>query len=167
MLRRPPVFGLVLAIALLALNVVTFNVTAQKKTGPAVVYAPPTVTLAANPSLLSSCPGDRNASTIVQLDARAFCPAGTPIKYTWQTNAGRIQGNGPTASWDLAGLRPGYYKAKVVIDTGSGTEECEAFASTTVLVRCTPPPPPVCPNVSIICPDRIAVDQPITFTATF
>ncbi len=162
--RHHYLFTLLLPIALLALNIVAFNVTAQKKNVVPVVYTPGTISLAASPTVVSACAGDVAPTTLVRLDASG---ADGATRYVWEANAGRIQGSGPRATWDVAGLKPGYYKAKVLIESGTGTELCEAFATTTVLVTCTPPPPPVCPNVSIICPDNVAVDQPITFTANF
>jgi hypothetical protein len=99
----------------------------------------------------------------VQLNARAT--SDYPIRYRWTTNVGRITGDGATVSWDLSGVQPGYYKAYVDIDTGSGDEACQAFSSTAVVVNRCPPPPPVCPNVSIICPERGEVGQPLTFSS--
>jgi hypothetical protein len=165
--RHHILFALLLPLSMLALNFVTLDVDAQKKNTTPIVYTPPTVTLSASPTLITACADDTGSGTIVRLDAGGT--TGTAAKYSWTANAGRIEGNGPTATWNLAGLRPGYYKAKVVVDTGTGTELCEAFASTTVLVRCTPPPPPqpVCPNVTISCPDHVEIDQPITFSASF
>ena len=40
-----------------------------------------------------------------------------------------------------------------------------AFTSVPVVVRECAPPRPVCPNVSIYCPDTVTLGQPVTFTA--
>ena len=124
-------------------------------------YSPPIVTLTSDPSLINACEGD---AATVQLIAKATSPSGNPIRYSWKVAEGRIDGDGPTVTWNLTGVRPGQYKAFLVINTGTGDEECEVFANTIVAVRCTPKP--TCPNVSLICPDRIEAGQPVTFAST-
>jgi len=102
---------------------------------------------------------------LVHLNANATCPGGGPIGYSWSASAGRIDGNGPTVTWDLSGVSPGYYKAFVDIDYGSGKELCQAFSSTTVLVnKCSPRP--LCPNTVISCPDNPVAGEPLDFSAT-
>ena len=49
------------------------------------------------------------------------------------------------------------------IETGDSDGECNAFSSTSVIVKPCPPPRPTCPNVEIICPTDIVIDQPLTF----
>ncbi|HEX7297014.1 MAG TPA: hypothetical protein VF251_14765, partial [Pyrinomonadaceae bacterium] len=66
--------------------------------------------------------------------------------------------------WDLAGVPPGYYKALVEIEMGNTDNECQAFSSTNVLINSCPPKP-VCPHVQIICPQNVALDQPLTFSS--
>ena len=129
------------------------------------IYAPPTVSLAADQTVISTCEGDARAA-VVGLNAKAISPSGNPIRYNWSTSAGRLDGTGADVTWDLSGVRPGYYKAFLAINSGGGDEACEAFSSVAVLVKCPPPPPPVCPNVYITCPDRVAVNQPVTFTSS-
>jgi hypothetical protein len=121
------------------------------------VYTPPSLQLSATPAVLTACAGE---TARVTLDARATFSSGTP-RYRWSASGGRIEGDGATASWDLSGLQPGYYKAFVDVDC-SPTVECSAFTSTTVLLKCAPP---VCPSILISCPDRITPNQPITFSA--
>lgn len=125
-------------------------------------FTPPNLNLIAEPNVVQVCEG--SGAAIVHLNARAT--SNYPISYRWTTNGGRIQGDGDNVTWDLSGLQPGYYKAYVDIDTGSGDEACQAFASTAVLVKRCPPPQPVCPNVAIECPDRVVVDEPLTFRST-
>ncbi len=38
-----------------------------------------------------------------------------PLHYTWTAVDGRVAGQGPTASWDLAGVKPGVYTATVQV----------------------------------------------------
>ena len=136
---------------------------AQRTRTETVVYAPPTVTLTTDRSVIRACEGESIGASLVQLSAKATSPGGNPIRYRWTTIGGRIVGDGPTVTWDLSGVKPGYYKAFLEINTGSDDEACQAFSSTTLLVEC---PAPVCPNVLIICPEKTAVNQPLTFSAT-
>ncbi len=157
--------ALLLPIALVGLFAFAASALAQKTIKETVAFTPPNLSLAAEPSVITVCEGAGPA--IVQLNARAT--SNYPIRYRWTANAGRIEGDAAAVTWDLSGARPGYYKAYVDIDTGSGDEACQAFSSITVLVnRCPPPPPPppVCPNVGIICPDRVDTNEPVTFTST-
>lgn len=154
----------VLPIALVSMHLLSSEVSAQKAR-ETVAYSPPTLSLAAEPSVITVCEGQA-APTLVNLNANAVSPNGYPIRYQWRASAGRIQGNGANVTWDLSGVSPGYYKAYVDIDTGSGDELCEAFSSTTVRVNRCPPPSPVCPTVRISCPDNPIAGQPLDFTAT-
>ena len=107
-------------------------------------YAPPILTLTSDPSLINACEGD---AATVQLVAKASSPNGNPIRYSWKVAEGRIDGEGPTVTWNLTGVRPGQHKAYLVINTGNGDEECEVFANTIVSVRCTPNQPVLtCPS---------------------
>lgn len=154
--------ALLLPIALVGLIALAPSAFAQKTRKETAVFTPPNLSVAAEPRVITVCEGAGPA--IVQLNARAT--SNYPIRYRWTTTAGRIEGDGASVTWDLSGVRPGYYKANVDIDTGSGDEACEAFSSTTVLVNRCPPPQPVCPNVGIICPDQVALNEPVTFTST-
>lgn len=153
-----------LSLALVGLTVSASEAFGQRAR-ETFTYAPPSLSLAADQAVINACEGDA-AGSLVRLNAKATSPNGNPIRYRWTTSAGTVNGDGPAVSWDLSGARPGYYKAFLTIDTGSGDEACEAYSSIAVLVRCPPPPPPVCPNVSVTCPDRVEVDQPVTFTSS-
>ena len=154
--------GLFLPIALVGFFALATAASAQKVRVEAREFTPPNLSLLAEPRVITVCEG--SAPAIVQLNARATSTY--PINYRWTSNAGRIEGDGATVNWDVSGLQPGYYKAYVDIDTGSGDEACQAFASTSVLVNRCPPPPPTCPNVAIECPDRVVVGEPLTFRST-
>ncbi len=154
--------GLFLPVVLVGIFALSTSAIAQKKV--VIVdrsFTPPNLSLAADPQVITVCEGAGPA--IVQLNARAT--SDYPIRYRWTTSGGRITGDGAAVSWDLSGLQPGYYKAYVDIDTGSGDEACQAFSSTAVLVNRCPPPPPVCPNVSIICPEKAELGQVLTFSS--
>ncbi len=151
--------GYLLPIALAAFFL-PVDASAQKTKQTTTVYGPQSLSITSDTSVVSACAG---GSTQVRLSARASSPGGYPIRYRWTTSAGRINGEGPAVSWDLAGLAPGVYKAFIDIETGN-VEECQAFTSTTVVVKPCPPVRPVCPNVEIICPTNIVIDQPLTFS---
>lgn len=161
--HEPRRIGLFLLIALVGLFAFATAASAQKKVRvEAREFTPPNLSLLAEPRVVTVCEGSGPA--IVHLNARAT--SNYPISYRWTSNGGRISGDGATVTWDLSGLQPGYYKAYVDIDTGSGDEACQAFASTAVLVNRCPPPPPKCPNVAIECPDRVVVNEPLTFRSS-
>jgi hypothetical protein len=165
MLRYDRRTALILPIALVGLiALASSSALAQKSRKEVVAYTPPNLSLTAEPRVITVCEGAGPA--LVQLNARAT--SNNPIRYRWTTNGGRIEGNGQTVTWDLSGVAPGYYKANVDIDTGTGDAACEAFSSTSVLVNRCPPPQrqPVCPNVGVICPERVELNEPVTFTST-
>jgi len=169
MLRHErPVIQFFLPVLLVSMLALASVAVAQKVRRETVAYTPPNLSLVAEPAVITVCPSEGQAApSVVHLDARVT--SNSPIRYRWTTNAGRINGDGPTVTWDVSGLQPGYYKAYVDIDTGSGDSACQAFTSTTVLVnRCPPPPPPppTCPNVGIVCPDRVVLGEPLTFSST-
>jgi hypothetical protein len=157
--KQSRLFGYLLPIALAAVFLPA-QASAQKL--EIVYYGPPTLSLSSDTSVVSAC---SNNLAQVKLNARASSSAGHPIRYRWSTSAGRINGNGPSAVWDLLGLAPGVYKAYIDIETGSIDDECNVFSSATVVVKDCPPVRPACPNVEIICPTNIAIDQPLTFTS--
>src|SRR5205809_3319334 len=120
----------------------------QKVKAETFDYSPPTLNVTADQSVIRLCEGDNNGA-LVRLNAVATSPDGQPIRYHWTSEVGRIEGVGPTVTWDLAGVKPGYHKAFVEIDTGSTDRLCQAYSSTTILVECWPRQPLVCPNVAI------------------
>jgi hypothetical protein len=163
--RRRVFTGLLFPLILLGVNLSASKAYAQRVRTEPIVYTAPTLDLITDQSVIKSCLGDAT-SALVRLNARATSSDGHPIVYRWTSPVGRIVGDGPAATWDLSGLRPGYYEAFVEIDTGNADRSCQAFSSIGVLVECPPPPPPACPNVAIICPDRVQPGQPVTFSST-
>jgi len=131
----------------------------RKKPIETYLYQPPTIQLSATPTVLTACAGE---GARVQLDAHAAFSSGATPRYRWSASGGRIGGNGATTSWNLSGVQPGYYKAYLEADNGVA-DECVAFSSATVLVKCAPT---VCPNILISCPDKISINQPVTFSAS-
>jgi hypothetical protein len=153
--------GLFLPLALVGLFLFASTALAQRARREAVAFTRPDLSLVADQQVVTVCDGSGPA--VVRLNARA---SGDPISYRWAANAGRIEGDGATVTWDLSGVQPGRYRANVDIDTGSGDELCQAFSYTTVLVKRCLPPVPVCPNVVVSCPPNVVLGEPVTFTST-
>jgi hypothetical protein len=125
----------------------------------------PSLSLAADPTMIKACDDD---SARVRLVATARSVDGAPLRYKWTTNGGRLRGEGANTTWDLAGTKPGVYQTFVEVDDGRDLN-CVAFSSVAIIVTdCPPPPPapPVCPNVSVTCPEAGNENAPVTFTAT-
>src|SRR5262245_10330848 len=157
MSRKSLWFGLVLAIlaaALLSLPAIT---SAQKQ--KYVSSGPPSLSLAAEPTVIKACDNSH-----VQLNATARANDNSPLRYRWTVNGGRLTGEGANPTWDLSGAQPGAYQAVVEVDDGRDLN-CVSFSSVSVIVIDCPPPPPVCPAVSISCPEAGTEGAPVTFTA--
>lgn len=129
----------------------------------AAANAPLTLSLTADSNIVTAC-ADGGAPK-VKLKANAVSPGGYPLKYKWNTTAGTISGEGAEVTWNLAGLNPGYHKASLDIQSVGSDASCQAFSSVTVLVNACALVQPVCPNIDIVCPTNVAIDQPLTFTA--
>jgi hypothetical protein len=129
---------------------------------------PPTITLDSDAQVVTLCPDAESISNPrVRLRARGVSPEGKPLRYRWTVSGGNIEGDGTDVIWDLAGAQPGVYSASVTVESGPVDNPlCTAFTSTKVVVRTCPPPRPVCPNVSIYCPDVQQAGTPVTFTAS-
>src|SRR5687767_2273775 len=136
---------------------------AQKPTVVSSVNPPLTLSLSPSSTTVSAC-AEAGGPT-VQLTAKAASPGGNPIKYRWTTSGGTVTGEGPNVTWNLTGLKPGYHKASLDIQTNGIDGECHAFSSVSVLVSPCPVIPPVCPTIEIVCPTNIGIDQPLTFTS--
>lgn len=159
--RKSFLFGLALAVVMAVLVFASADAKPKKKKNVERASAPPTLTLAAEPTTVRACDDAR-----VQLRATASSPEGRPLRYKWTTNGGRLSGQGASTTWDLSGAQPGVYQAVVEVDDGRYLD-CVAFSTASIVVTdCPPPPRVVCPNVSVSCPDATSEGQPATFTAT-
>ena len=127
--------------------------------------APLSLSLTADTNSVSACAN--GGAPQVRLTANAVSPGGYPIKYKWSTDAGMISGEGAVVTWNLAGLKPGYHKASLDIQSIGAEGSCQAFSSITVVVNPCPVVQPVCPAIEISCPTNVALDQPITFTSRY
>ena len=140
------------------------SVLAQTRT-VAAANAPLTLSLTADANSVTACAN--GGAPQVKLTANAVSPGGYPIKYKWTTDAGTISGEGPVVTWNMAGLKPGYHKASLDIQSVGAEGSCQAFSSVTVVVNPCPVIPPVCPAIEISCPTTVGIDQPITFTSRY
>jgi len=138
---------------------------AQKTRTVAAVNAPLSLSLTSDTNTVLAC-ADGGAPQ-VHLTAKAVSPSGNPIKYKWSTTAGVISGEGPVVNWNLAGLKPGYHKASLDIQSTGNDGSCEAFSSVSVLVNPCAAVQPVCPAIEIVCPTTIGIDQPLTFSSRY
>src|SRR5687767_9313369 len=151
-------YSLVVALALLAF----LSMTTQAQRRPRTVNTtPPFLQLSATPDTVRVCAGE---PAIVRLNARATSQNGNVLRYRWATEGGRLEGDGANPVWDLSGMQPGIYRATVEVDSGTD-DTCAAFSSAAVVVSDCVRTVPVCPSVSISCPDSVLPDQPITFRA--
>lgn len=157
--------SIVTSLALLLFCTTAF---AQKVTKTSADLTPLSVRVTPQPTAIVNCLAANGPSNSqVQLNAETNSPSGHQLRYSWTATAGRIVGEGPSVTWDLSGVQPGYYKAVVTTYTGSGgVEECEAFSSTTVLVSPCAPLPPTCPTVAIACPQNLGTGKPLVFSAS-
>jgi hypothetical protein len=160
--QRPRIIRFMAPIALVTM-LLSQQALAQKATVVSSVNPPLTLSLSSSPTTVTAC-ADAGGPK-VQLTANAVSPGGYPIKYRWTTSGGSITGDGPTVTWDLTGLKPGYHKASLDIQTNGTDGECHAFSSVSVLVNACPVIPPVCPTIEIVCPTNVRLDQPLTFTS--
>ena len=141
----------------------------QQSATPAPQYQPPTIRLDADTQVVTLCPDAESiANPRVRLKAQGVSPEGKPLRYKWTVSGGRLDSyDGTDVVWDLTDAQPGVYNASVTVESGPVDNPlCTAFTSTKVVVRNCPPPRPVCPNVSIYCPDVQQAGTPITFTAS-
>lgn len=171
--RTAAVLGVLLIAA--AAFVFTSSSAAHKKRpqqsatpAPSPQYQPPTIRLDADTQVVTLCPDAESMSNPrVRLKAQGVSPEGKPLRYKWTVSGGRLEGEGTDVIWDLSDAQPGVYSAAVTVESGPVDNPlCTAFTSTKVVVRNCPPPRPVCPNVSIYCPDVQQAGTPITFTAS-
>ena len=162
--RKSLWFGLALATVVAMSVLVSAEVKPQKQKQTARPSGPPSLSLAADSTVIKGC---NDESTRVRLVATARSVDGTPLRYKWTTNGGKLRGEGANTSWDLAGVQPGVYQVFVEVDDGLDLN-CVAFSSISIVVTDCPPEPKkiFCPNVIVSCPDAASENAPTKFTAT-
>ena len=167
-LRKSPLIALGLLALTLSFVADAPTQAQDRQQQPAQTQRPPTLTLESDAQVVTLCPESESLENPrVRLKAVGFSPDGNPLRYIWNVSSGRIEGDGTDVIWDLTDAAPGVHTATVTLESGpSGDPLCTAFNSTKVIVRACPPPRPVCPNISIYCPDVVTIGSPITFTAS-
>ncbi|MFN2415413.1 MAG: PKD domain-containing protein, partial [Pyrinomonadaceae bacterium] len=105
-------------------------------------------------------------SLMVRLTAEAADPDGDRLLYTYLTDGGKLNGDGPATTLDLKGVAPGLYTVTVEVDDGRGGTASDTTKVTVNRCACPPPyDPPPCPTVDVSCPsDPVRPGTPITFT---
>ena len=166
LLRKQPFIALVLLLALAGvLNAQTQTAQKNKKEKEILSTAPkPVIQLSDHPLILTPC-ANSAAEAQIPLTATVTNFSTTALRYSWRVSGGRLTGDGPNATWDLSGVAPGTYTARVEVDNNRD-DGCVAFTSTKVVVRECPPLPVLCPNITISAPDTSPVGAPVTFSAT-
>jgi outer membrane protein OmpA-like peptidoglycan-associated protein len=113
-----------------------------------------------------SCSVDKSmvlagSEDIATVHALASDPDNDPLTYSWVTNGGTVEGNGPEARWISAGATPGIYTVKVRVDDGrGGTADC----ATDIRLEPQPNHPPTM-NCSANH-DSVLIGEPVLITAT-
>lgn len=135
----------------------------------------PVVRLTALPSSIAlPCASNERSATCtpstdqrIQLTTTATDPDGDTLSYVYpQPSGGRIEGEGPNVVWNLEGVPPGEYTAKVQVSDGCG---CVTESSVTVFVSLCPdclPEVRPCPQLNITAPDIMTAGEPVTFTVS-
>jgi hypothetical protein len=167
--RKHAIIALGLLLALTGL----FNVSAQAQkkqpkekiistqTGPS-----PFVQISEHAAIITPCAGSP-AEAQIPLTATVQNYSTPNLLYTWSMDGVRLDSRTANLTWDLTGATPGTHTLRVEVENPNAAinENCYAFATTKIVVRPCPPPPVVCPNVSIYCPDSVTLGAPVTFTA--
>lgn len=150
-------------IALVVVFISAASVFAQKPQVVSAASAPLSLSLTSDANIVHAC--DNGGAPQVQLTAKAVSPGGNPINYKWTTSDGTIIGEGSVVTWNLAGLKPGYHKASLDIQSVGADGTCQAFSSVSVLVNPCAEVRPVCPAIEISCPTIVEIGEPVTFSS--
>ena len=117
----------------------------------------PVVSCSADKSMVHAESGDLAAVHAVASD-----PDNDPLTYSWTSNGGTVEGNGPEARWNSSGAAtPGTYTVRVRVDDGrGGTADC----STDIRVEPRPNRPP-----TMSCSadhNSVLIGEPVQIVAT-
>ena len=119
-----------------------------------------------NRSPVASCSADQTSiyagsGAFVAVRADASDPDNDPLTYSWTSNGGTVEGNGPEARWNSSGAAPGVYTVNVRVDDGrGGAADCSAAIHVE--------PPPNHPPTMSCSADRssVAIGDTVQITAT-
>src|SRR6266508_6748484 len=102
MSRKSLLLGLVSVALVATLVFASAGANAQKKPQPERASGPPSLSLAADSTVIKGC---NDESAHVRLAATARAADGTLLRYRWTANGGKLRGDGANTSWDLAGVQ--------------------------------------------------------------
>ena len=105
-------------------------------------FEPPTISCSANPSSVN--PGDNSTIT-----SSAVSPQNRPLTFSYNATAGSISGTTPSTTLSTAGAAPGPITVTCGVTDDKGQS---ASAAASVNVIAPPPPLPVAPLASSLCP---------------
>jgi outer membrane protein OmpA-like peptidoglycan-associated protein len=92
------------------------------KPAPPPVNHPPVASCSANPTSVFAGSGDA-----VAVHVNASSPDNNPLTYSYTASSGSIEGTGPDARWNSAGVAVGSYTVTAKVDDGKGgTVSCAA-----------------------------------------
>ncbi len=92
------------------------------KAPPPPVNHPPVASCSANPTSVFQGSGDS-----VTMHVNASSPDNNPLTYSYTATGGTVQGTGPDARWNSAGVTVGSYTVTAKVDDGrAGTVSCAA-----------------------------------------
>ena len=122
---------------------------------PIAINQPPTAACSVNPSSVTI-----GSPTLVMLTVNGSDPDGDSLTYSYSATGGAVNGNGPNARWELAGLNPGNYSATAQVNDGhGGMASCSASATVN-------PRPNRPPTVTLgVDRDTVLVGDCVNFTA--
>jgi len=109
---------------------------------------------------LTCTPSD---SLRLRLMTDASDPNRDTLTYKYSVSAGQISGQGSNIEWNLKGVAPGSYTAKVLV---SDQRKGIATATTTVKVEVCPNCDPPCTVLEVSCPIDVEPGRSIIFTAS-
>jgi hypothetical protein len=140
-----------------------------RRSDPFVCYLPPTVSISSSTSVITFCPTSNvvcsPSGREVSLSAYATDPDNSELLFTWTVTAGRLTGEGRKVTWNLNGVPEGTYTATVEMKDGSQHTVASSTSVRVELCSGCESPVPLCPVVSVSCPDAVNPKQPITFQA--
>lgn len=165
LLRRHVFVTLILLLALAGIA----SAQTQKKTKYKEVLATtprPEVKLSSHATEVLLCADGAGGASIPLTATVANFDKPSELRYRWSTSPGGgqiIQIDRDKATWDLSTAEPGKaHTASLEVDYDRN-DGCAAFTETKIFVRPCPIVP-TCPNVSIACPDAVALGAPANFT---
>jgi hypothetical protein len=100
---------------------------------------------------------------VLDLKTEVSDPDVNELNYQYLVSGGKIIGGGSTVIWELTGVDPGFYSAKVKLRDGNGAAASASLSISVVTpIHCPLP----CATVNISCPDEVFKGEPMICEAT-